>query len=345
MYEAQTYTALLERMLDRVPDTIDKREGSVIYDALAPAAAELANVYMDLEQMLTFAFGDTASGGYLDLRALDRGVTRRPAGVARRLGKFYDAADAGFDVPLGSRYAISGVVYIVRERLSPGHFELEAEAAGVAGNQQFGALLPLDYVAGLARAELTDILAPGTDEETDEDFRRRYLLAVREPAASGNAAHYRQWALEVPGVGAVKIVPLWDGPGTVKAIIADADRMPASFTLVGDVAAHIGTKRPIGAEVAVVSAEGLAVNVAATITLAPGYSLLAVQAAFIGLVEQYLRDIAFELTYVSYARLGTLLLGTPGVIDYAALTLNGGTSNAALAEDEVPVAGTIALGV
>ena len=36
-----TYEEILQRMLGRVPNTIDKREGSLIYTALAPAAAEL----------------------------------------------------------------------------------------------------------------------------------------------------------------------------------------------------------------------------------------------------------------------------------------------------------------
>lgn len=39
MFEEQTYEALMERMLDRLPDDIDKRENSVIWNALAPAAA------------------------------------------------------------------------------------------------------------------------------------------------------------------------------------------------------------------------------------------------------------------------------------------------------------------
>ncbi|UTW69876.1 hypothetical protein KHA80_02945 [Anaerobacillus sp. HL2] len=33
MYEHQTYEAILARMLDKIPDDIDKREGSIIYDA------------------------------------------------------------------------------------------------------------------------------------------------------------------------------------------------------------------------------------------------------------------------------------------------------------------------
>ena len=41
MYEDITYEVILKRMLDRIPSTMDKREGSIIYDALAPAAIEL----------------------------------------------------------------------------------------------------------------------------------------------------------------------------------------------------------------------------------------------------------------------------------------------------------------
>ena len=46
MYENVTYEDILQRMLDRVPDSMDKREGSIIYDALAPAAVELQLMYI-----------------------------------------------------------------------------------------------------------------------------------------------------------------------------------------------------------------------------------------------------------------------------------------------------------
>ena len=41
MYEDQTFDVILQRMLSRVPETMDKRESSPIYAALAPAAVEL----------------------------------------------------------------------------------------------------------------------------------------------------------------------------------------------------------------------------------------------------------------------------------------------------------------
>lgn len=38
MYENQTFNTIMQRMLNNVSDDIDKREGSIIYTALAPLA-------------------------------------------------------------------------------------------------------------------------------------------------------------------------------------------------------------------------------------------------------------------------------------------------------------------
>ena len=43
MYEDVTFEAILQRMLDRIPSTQNKREGAVIFDATAPAAYEIQN--------------------------------------------------------------------------------------------------------------------------------------------------------------------------------------------------------------------------------------------------------------------------------------------------------------
>lgn len=68
MFEDQTFDTILQRMLDRVPTDIDKREGSIIYDALAPAAVELAQMYVELDLNANLRFADTATGDYLTKR-------------------------------------------------------------------------------------------------------------------------------------------------------------------------------------------------------------------------------------------------------------------------------------
>ena len=39
LYENMTFENIMDRCLSRVAASIDKREGSVVYDAIAPAAA------------------------------------------------------------------------------------------------------------------------------------------------------------------------------------------------------------------------------------------------------------------------------------------------------------------
>ena len=55
-YEDITYEVILQRMLDKVSDNMDKREGSIIYDALAPAAVELQLMYIELDTILKETF-------------------------------------------------------------------------------------------------------------------------------------------------------------------------------------------------------------------------------------------------------------------------------------------------
>ena len=52
MFEENDFDTLMERMLENVSDELDKREGSVIYDAIAPAALELANMYVALDVVM-----------------------------------------------------------------------------------------------------------------------------------------------------------------------------------------------------------------------------------------------------------------------------------------------------
>lgn len=154
MYEDQTYEALLERMLDRVPEGLDKREGSIIYDALAPAAAEMAQMYLELEVSNNLFFPDTADGEYLERTIAWTGLKRHPAGKAQLGARFYTSGEQPLDIPLGSRFSLGLLHYSAAEKLAPGTYRLESETAGAEGNQYSGALLPIDYIPGLARGRL-----------------------------------------------------------------------------------------------------------------------------------------------------------------------------------------------
>lgn len=358
MYEHQTYEAILQRMLDRVPADIDKRPGSVIYDALAPAAAELAQLYAELDINYNLSFADTASGEYLTRRASEFGIIRRPATRARREGRFYGVGDAPLDVPLGSRFSIEGVNYAAISRIAAGVYTLECETAGTVGNQHFGVLLPITYIPGLSRAELGAVLVPGEDEEDDETLRQRYFEEISRPAFGGNVADYKMKIGAIDGVGGVKVFPVWQGGGTVKCTIIASDWGAPSQQLVDAVQDAIDPTpqgegyglAPIGHQVTIAGVQPVTINVETTVTLADGVTAGQVQGPIAEVIEGYLLGLRKEWAgqtqlVVRVALIEAAILGVPGVIDVAGTTLNGSAANVTLGEEDIPVLGAVTVNV
>ncbi len=339
MYEDVTYEVILKRLLNRVPAELDRREGSIIYTAIAPAAAELTIMYIELDTVLKEAYADTADREYLIRLGKERRITPKAATYAELKGEF------NIDIPIGSRFSLDMLNYTVVERLGEGIYRLRCEVAGTAPNSKLGSLVPVDYISGLTRAELTKLMLPGEDEETDKSLRERILTKLQKPSTGGNRYDYYNWAMECEGVGAAKVFPLADGPGTVKVVIADSNRSAAGVDLVNLVAAHIEDIRPIGANVSVVSAREKEINVYAGIKLKNGMNLGAVQNLFEEALTEYLQANAFDVTYISLAKVGNLLLNTVGVEDFSNLLINGVAGNLGLQDVEIAVPGTITLEV
>lgn len=59
----------------------------------------------------------------------------------------------------------------------------------------------------------------------------------------------------------------------------------------------------------------------------------------------FLQEGAFDISYISLARVGNLLLNTAGVEDFTDLRLNGQSVNVSLADEEIAVAGIVTLEV
>lgn len=342
MFENQTNEAILRRMLERVPADIDKREGSIIFDALAPAAAELAQAYIKLETVLNLALSDSASEEYLTRRAYDFGVYRKLATKSKRKGVFKNDVEQGIDVPIGSRFSIEKLSYLVVERLSLGQYVLECEIVGVIGNHYYGSLIPVDYVDGLASAELTDILTPGEETESDESLLERLLFRARHAATSGNANHYKQWALEVAGVGDAIVIPEWDGAGTVKVVLLGTNKHAPPIGVVDAATMHINEERPILAgSLTVQGAVEVPINITVSLQLASGVTLEAVIQQIESTTSAYLETLAFRDPLVRVTRIANLLLDIPPIIDYEELLINGGTANIEMAAGEVAVLGVV----
>lgn len=358
MYEEQTFEAIMKRSLARVPSGIDKREGSVIYDALGPVCAELAGMYTELDNMLDRAFPDTATEGDLDRKAAERSILRSKATFAVRKGTFTGETGAAFAVPMGSRFSGGGLNYRVTEATAPGAYKLTAETAGAGGNTYFGTLFPVDYIEGLVGARLSDVLIPGDDVEEDESLRGRYFKSYGSQAFGGNAADYKERVGGMDGVGGVKVHRAPSGGGTVTLTLVDSLWGVPSSALVETVQNAVDPVTgqgkglgiaPIGHIVTVSGAEGKAVDIAFSLTLDPSVTWENIKTD----VEDVIRDYFDELTMtwadsaaltVRVSQIETRVLAVAGVLDVGETTLNGGVGNLLLGPSEIPVLGSVSDG-
>lgn len=335
-----TFKDILKRMLAHVSDEFDKREGSVIYDALAPAAYENAQMYTSLNSVLENSFTDTADRDHLIRRAAEIGITPHEATAAVWSAKLLPATIT-FDA--GTRFNCGTMNLYVSSALGSGLYELTCETVGTVGNSLSEDLLPIEYVTNLQSASLVDLVTEGADVEETEHLRSRLLSALQNPSTSGNKQDYYNWAMSITGVGAAKVFPLADGAGTVKVVIANTSISAASTDLITEVQTYIDSVRPIGADVTVASVVELPINITAGITMPSGYKLDTIQASLLTLVASYLEDIAFDAGEVKLTKIGSLLLSVAGVTDYSDLKLNGSATNITLTDTQVAKAGTVTL--
>lgn len=206
MFENLTYEDLLNRMLDRVSNKLDKREGSVIWDTHSPTAIELKNLYIALDYIIQEAYGDTATRDFLILRCKERGIVPYPATHAVLKGEFVPST---IDVT-GKRFNIGQINYVVTEKLQDGVYKVQCETEGEEGNRYLGAMIPIEYINGLETADLTEVLVPGEDEEDTEELRKRYFASFEESAFGGNVKDYLEKTNAIPGVGCTKVTRVWN---------------------------------------------------------------------------------------------------------------------------------------
>ena len=212
MYENTNYDVILDRMLARVPDTLDKREGSVIYDTHSPTAIELQNLYIELDSVINNGYGDTAAREFLILLCKDRGITPKSATNAVLQGNFTPTTIKA-SVLVGQRFNVDDLNYVVISAIdeNAGTYRVQCEGPGEVGNQHMGTMIPMEYVQNLETATLTEVLVPGEDEEDTEALRKRYFDSFGEFAFGGNRADYLNKVHSVQGVGGVKLERVWNG--------------------------------------------------------------------------------------------------------------------------------------
>lgn len=353
MFEHMTFEKILADALTNVKSDIDKREGSVVYDAIAPVCAELAKAYIELDRVLDESFADTSSRAFLIRRAEERGLKPYDATYAKVVAEL----TGDFEISEGARfnYGLGEINYVYEgETLVKGgnvYYILRCETLGTVGNVDSGRLIPIESISGLEKAEVTSIFSFGEDEEDTENFRLRYFEHLKGIAYGGNIADYKQKVKAISGVGGVRVFPVWKGGGTVKLVITDSEYsgfissdFVKSVAEMIDPANNSGEGRgiaPIGHKVTVEGATGVDIAVSVSgIDYAEGYNFESVKNDLLNTAKEYFTELnkTFENVDKIVIYLYTLasrLLNVEGILSISDVYIESQKSNYLLGDSEV----------
>ncbi|WP_317853919.1 baseplate J/gp47 family protein [Chakrabartyella piscis] len=351
MYES--YEELMERKLSLVDDKRDKRQGSLIYDAMAPNAAETATYYAELAFLMDRTFGDTATGDDLTRRCAERGIIRKDATQATIYGELLDADGAIYEAAEGNRFSLEGQYYTL-SGMEDGRYVFLSETYGESGNYYLGEILPVQHLEGLATANLTEIRTDGEDAEDDETLRSRYLASFSTTVFGGNVADYTQKLTAMEVVGGVKVYPVWDGGGTVKIVFVDRSYEKPTDTEVEEVQTTLDPEErglgygvaPIGHKVHVEGVSEVECTITFDLTLQTDAVEETVVAAIEEALEAYMSEVRAtwadkEYLVVRISYLEARILETTGVLDVANCTINGVDGNLTIGADEIPILASV----
>lgn len=347
MIKRRSYNEIRDELLNNLQNTTDKTPSSFSYDNLSADAI----IFEDFENrlyLLSRKFDvDNLEGEELEKRVFQiAGISRKQPTQAT--GYLAITGDVGTIIPQNTVFLGNDIRYTIDKEYVIGdsgtvEVQIIAEEYGAYGNVSPGIINKTEFnIPGI-----NDITNPleihnGYIQETDDDLRERYYDKIQNPPKAGNPAHYKMWAEEVDGVGNAKVFRTWDGPSTVKVVLIGLDRTGVDEIMIQRVNDHIMEEAPIHWEnLTVVSADELAINISAKLTIKNGYNLETVKENVIRKIEEYLYNISFRQSFISYAKIGGNILASDGVVDYDDLTVNGVMDNITLEDDSVGVLGIL----
>lgn len=210
-------------------------------------AALVNGLYGYLDWIARQAVPFTSTDVYLQgWAALKNVFQKAPTGAGTAPGNPIQAQFTGANgTPLPNEWPLTrsdGVPYITTgEAVVAGGVvtvPLLATGTGSATTCVVGQIINLaSAIAGINSAGvITAAGSPGTDLESQDDFRGRMLQAYQAPPMGGADADYLAWALAVAGVTRAWVVPLEGGAGTVSVyfMMDDAESAFGGFPQGGN---------------------------------------------------------------------------------------------------------------
>lgn len=355
-FESDNLINIRQRMLQRVPDDWDIREGSTIWDIISVFSIEFASMYDSLNDALKLGIITDSEGVYLDLKAIEYGITRLAAQKAT--GVVTITGTSGIIIPAGTVVANTpnigddAIEFITDANVTltggENTVDITAVLAGIEGNLSATAIDRLiSSITGITAINNVAITSGGADEETDAELQARALRRIRQPSRGGNIGDYLFWASEASiEVGKVGVFPLWNGNGTVKVLFLDKDDKVPGASLITTVQDFIdpssgtGGKSPIGATVTIAAATLDTVDVLVTVAVLPGFTAADVKTEVDIAIKKFLKDLPIGQD-VLYHSLSSIIMAVTGVSTISSYTVDAGTVDVVIALDAKSDEGTI----
>ena len=307
----KTYQEIVSEMLTAVGQKTGLTNfnvGSVVRTTTEVFAEVVGELYAFGAGMLKQGFLDTATDFWLDRKAKEYGLTRKPAVKAEGTVIYSrkTAKDTNVPIPEGSivttpkdqsgteyRYFTTLEVVLLAGELSV-EVPVIAENAGNAYNVGSGSISKMKtFITGIDAVTNPEdwLTTVGVDEESDAALRQRCFLAWEELSQGGTAAAYVSWALSVAGVkSAIVDDTLPRGEGTVDVYIMGEAGVPDP-ALIEAVQEVVDSNRPITADALVFSPEVVTIPVTLGVTPRIGYDIAAMETEIRRRLSVFFSDI------------------------------------------------------
>jgi uncharacterized phage protein gp47/JayE len=365
----KTYPEVIASLLTAIGDRTaltNFNVGSVIRTLTEAFSEVVAELYAYAAEMLKQGFLDTATGFWLDRKAKEYGLTRKPAVKAEGLVVYSRKLAKNTNIPIPKDSIVttpkdqSGAEYryfttqaaVLQAGQTSVDVPVIAEAAGSAYNVGPGSVTKMKtFINGIDAVTnpadwLTNV---GVDEESDAALRQRSFLAWEELSQGGTAAAYVSWALSVPGVKSAFVDDtLPRGEGTVDVYIMGEAGLPDP-ALVAAVQAVVDQNRPITADALVLAPKPVVIDISASVTPRAGYDPPVIDTEIRRRLAVFFGDIDDpELPIiplgvgkdVMVSQIVAVAMGVPGVY---AVELSAPADNVVIAAKQVPELGDVTL--
>lgn len=338
----ETLSDIFNRMAQTLPPELDCREGTFTHDALRPVAMEIQKNQYDIRNLVELNFIETSGMEYLDKKAQEVGLERKDGTVAS--GTVSVTTGRETPIPSGTIFSTNDNIQFIslEDIVVNGTMNIYVRAIDIGSKYN----VPKDAIVTCSVSVdkvLNEPMYGGSDRETDEQLKMRLFQRVQNPPGGGNQNDYHRWCREIDGVEYTKVVPLWDGPGTVKVVVGSKDGSPLSIELFEKVREHIDNYAPIGASVTMNNVQQLPVNITANIEYDNEYKLDDIRKNIEANLDSYLLNRK-PSNRLMINEIGSIIINTAGVIDYSTVLINGSTGNMTTTDEQKPVLQTVVIG-